>query len=220
MTVLNGPPPISAGEGGDEVVAFGGLQIGVHPDVLAPRPWTVAQSRWAARLAGDLPDGPVLELYAGGGQIGLEVARLTGRPVVQVEASAVACQLAYRNAVRNGLDRLVTIRQTRVGTPFRRRPFALVLADPPYVPLAEVDRYPEDPRRAIDGGPDGLDHLRHLVRALPRYLTPTTPVLVQVRGAHQAQELGALLRRQGSPLLLAEVHAHGPDRAVARLAPR
>ena len=41
--------------------------------------------------------------------------------------------------------------------------FAVVIADPPWVSTADVERYPEDPVTAIDGGADGLD----LVRLVP-----------------------------------------------------
>src|SRR5690606_28573445 len=124
MTLLSEPSP--AAEDADRV-RFGGLDVEVHPDVLVPRPWTVAQARWGAQLAHGLAAGPVLELYAGGGQIGLELARLTGRHLVQVDASGAACQLAWRNAARNHLDHLVIVRHMRVGTPLRRaRGFALV----------------------------------------------------------------------------------------------
>jgi release factor glutamine methyltransferase len=219
MTLLRGSP--SPEDATTDLVRFGGLQVELDPDVLEPRPWTVAQARWGARLAEARPDGPALELYAGGGQIGLELARLTGRPVVQVEASAAACHVAWRNAQRNGLDHLVTVRNMRVGTPLReRRRFAVVLADPPYVPGDDVARYPDDPRAAIDGGPDGLDEVRQLIRALPRYLAADTPVLLQLRGAGQVDELQQLLAKQRAPLRVVEVRSHGPDRAVARLRPR
>jgi release factor glutamine methyltransferase len=197
---------------------FGGLVIERSDEVLAPRPWTAAQSRWAARRASRLDEGPALELYAGGGQIGLEFVRLTGRPLVQVEASAAACRLARRNADRNGLGHLVTIRHTRVGSPLG--PFALVLADPPYVPSSETTQFPDDPLLAIDGGDDGTAQIRDLVRALPRYLAPTTPVLIQVHGPAQARQLPQLLSDGEVPLRVDEIRAHGPHRAVVLLETR
>ena len=52
-------------------VEFGGLQITFDSRLLSPRPWTQAQSRWAASLLPNLPPGDVLELCSGAGQIGL-----------------------------------------------------------------------------------------------------------------------------------------------------
>ena len=53
---------------------FGGLAIAYDARVLSPRTWTLHQSLWALELLEQLPDGPILELCAGAGQIGLAVA--------------------------------------------------------------------------------------------------------------------------------------------------
>ncbi|MEN3273049.1 MAG: hypothetical protein V7636_1810, partial [Actinomycetota bacterium] len=61
------------------ITSFGGLEIAFDDGVLTPRPWTIEQSQWAIELLHALPDGPVLELCCGAGQIGLVVAHATGR---------------------------------------------------------------------------------------------------------------------------------------------
>ncbi len=50
-----------------EVARFGGLDIHWDRRVLQPRAWTEAQSRWAAVVAAQCPDGPILELFCGAG---------------------------------------------------------------------------------------------------------------------------------------------------------
>ena len=93
--------------------------------------------RGKAILAG-LPDGPVLELCAGAGQIGLVVAAETGRDLVQVDTGEVACGYARRNAATAGLRTDVRCQDLRVALAPGER-FPLVLADPPYAtPVAEV----------------------------------------------------------------------------------
>src|SRR5690606_34915582 len=72
------PPPTRS-------VVIGGLTIAYDDRVLEPRPWTVLQSRWAAELARDVPPGPILELFAGVGHIGLVAATACGRELVQVD---------------------------------------------------------------------------------------------------------------------------------------
>ena len=66
-------------------VDFGGLRIEYDARVLAPRAWTAAQSRWAAELIRTAPPGPVLELCAGAGHIGLLAVTLAPRPLVCVD---------------------------------------------------------------------------------------------------------------------------------------
>ena len=57
-------------------MTFGDLEIAYDDRVLTPRPWTALQSEWAAELLESAPAGPVLELCAGAGQIGLLAVRL------------------------------------------------------------------------------------------------------------------------------------------------
>ena len=83
---------------------FGPLVVRYDERVLTPRPWTLMQSLWAAELAAQATAGPILELCAGAGQIGLAAAALTGRALVQVEADPVAADYARTNAAAAGRD--------------------------------------------------------------------------------------------------------------------
>ena len=49
-----------------EEMDFGGLRIAYDSRVLEPRPWTAAQSEWAAEILQAAPGGDVLELCSGG----------------------------------------------------------------------------------------------------------------------------------------------------------
>src|SRR4051794_4430004 len=92
-------------------LAFGPLTITWHEGVLRPRPWTEAQSGWAAELAADLPEGPVLELCSGAGHIGLLAAHLALRPIVCVDLNPQACLLTRHNADAAGIGVLVEVRE-------------------------------------------------------------------------------------------------------------
>ena len=51
-----------------------------------------------------------------------------------------------------------------------------VISNPPYVPSGQVDRLPLDvrrePRLSLDGGPEGMSVLAHLLAEAPRVLRP------------------------------------------------
>src|SRR5438445_290475 len=100
----------SAGKSAMETVEFGPVTVAFDDDVLRPRPWTVAQSEWAAELSPVLPPGAILELGCGAGHIGLVAAVVTGRSLVQVDRSPAACAWAERNAERAGLANRVDVR--------------------------------------------------------------------------------------------------------------
>src|SRR4051794_36766883 len=69
----------TTGTAAEECVEFGPIMVRFDGRVLRPRPWTLAQSRWAAEAARTAPPGPILELCAGVGQIGLAAVVFTGR---------------------------------------------------------------------------------------------------------------------------------------------
>ena len=200
-----------------QIVHFGTVDIRFDDRVLAPRPWTIAQSEWAAALSPSLPAGPILELGCGAGHIGLAAAALTGRRLVQVDMSEVACEWARQNAQHVGLGDAVTVRCADVQdalAPDER--FPLVLVDPPYVPSDEVARFPEDPVLAIDGGEDGLCVMRAFLRAAADHAMEGGAVLCQTRGVAQARRAAALA---AAWLSLVEVRSFADDRAVALLTP-
>lgn len=176
-----------------ESMAFGSLTIHFDDRVLRPRPWTVDQSRWAAEILIDgAPDEPVLELCSGAGQIGLLTIALAPRPLVCVDLNPVACELTRRNADAAGLGHLVDVRHGRIDevlTPSDS--FALVVADPPWVPRAETGRFPDDPLLAIDGGDDGLDVAWACVAAAAGHLVPGGSALLQLGTTAQAEAIDA-----------------------------
>lgn len=175
-------------------MTYGDLRIAFDERVLTPRPWTTLQAEWAAGLLGEAPPGPVLELGSGAGQIGLLTISRAARPLVCVDDSAVACSYLRRNANTAGLADLVDVRQRDVATAVTTEErFALVLADPPWVPSGQVSRYPEDPLAAIDGGPDGLDVARAWLRVATDHLLPGGSILVQLGTLAQAEVLGSEL---------------------------
>jgi methylase of polypeptide subunit release factors len=173
----------------ERTCAFGTLTITYDERVLAPRPWTLLQSEWAAELSPELPAGPILELCAGAGHIGLAAATATGRRLIQVECDPVAAAFAARNARAAGVREYELRVAPMESGVFCGETFPLVLADPPYLPSDDITRFPDDPRRAIDGGADGLTYIRQCVRVAAMHLAPTGVMLLQVRGQRQAEQL-------------------------------
>jgi methylase of polypeptide subunit release factors len=167
---------------------FGPIEVAYDDSVLAPRQWTLEQSRWAGALLRDLPEGRVLELCAGAGQIGLVVAVETGRALVQVDLDPRACTHARTNAARAGVTTDVRCGDLQAALAADER-FPLVLADPPYVPSDDVGALPGDPRVAIDGGADGLDIARTCIGVAAGHLLDRGLILLQLASAEQADDL-------------------------------
>lgn len=199
-----------------EVMTFGGLEIAFDDRVLRPRPWTTAQSWWAASLLPTLVEGDVLELCCGAGHIGLLAVAESNRRLVCVDVNPVAADYARRNADAAGLDGRVTVREGLIVdavSPGER--FALVIADPPWVPHDDTQRFPEDPLIAIDGGADGLHIARDCVATIESYLAPGGTALLQLGNSAQVDAVVAML--DGGDLVPGEVREYGDCGVLVRI---
>jgi methylase of polypeptide subunit release factors len=162
-------------------IEIGEVAFAYDERVLAPRPWTSAQSAWARDLLDEAPDGPVLELCCGAGHIGLLTLLGNTRSLVMVDASEPACQFALTNARNAGLADRVEVRLGQLETCIgQEETFPLVIADPPWVPSNDVDQFPEDPVSAIDGGDDGLGPTRACLAVIGRVLPDAGRSVLQV----------------------------------------
>lgn len=189
-----------------ETITFGELRIAFDNRVLRPRPWTAAQSRWAAELLREAPHGPVLELCCGAGHIGLLAVLRSDRRLVCVDADPVACAYALDNAIHAGRRQLVDVRLGRMDEvldPDER--FPVVIADPPWVRRQETGRFPEDPLLAIDGGSDGLEVARSCLAVIAGHLASGGSAVLQVGTRAQAEIVRAELPDHSDELSLTEV---------------
>ena len=120
-----------------------------------------------------------------------------------MDASSDALRIARANAIAHGLaDRIRFVGGNgfgALGEPASG--FDLIVSNPPYIPLAEIEGLARevrdhDPRRALDGGPDGLDAYRRIAAGAPGHLAPGGHVLVEI-GAGQEEAVTGIFRGQG-----------------------
>jgi release factor glutamine methyltransferase len=150
-------------------VLFCGERVAVHPGVYVPRWQTEPLVRFAVEHLP--PKGVAVDLCTGAGAVAVVLAR--HRPSARVLATDIDLS-AVRCALANGVD----VRQGDVadGLPAWTEGRAdVVTAVTPYVPTPALRLLPRDvrvhePRRALDGGPDGTVVLRRVVDAAARLL--------------------------------------------------
>lgn len=163
-------------------VTFCGLEIRVDPGVYVPR-W---QSEPLARRAVEcLPaTGVAIDLCTGSGAIARTLT--TNRPGARVVASevddrAVAC------AALNGVE-------VYRGDLFAPLPTGLegrvdvIVGVVPYVPTTELpllqrDTFTFESTLSYDGGPDGTDILRRVLRECPRFIRRGGALLLELGGS-------------------------------------
>jgi release factor glutamine methyltransferase len=166
----------------------------------------------------DDAQGFALDLACGIGAAGICVAR--ARPGLQLDLADVseeAIELARENAERliPGRARCFAGDLFAPLPPERRGRYALVTANPPWVP--DGTPLPEEvinhePRVSFFGGPDGLDVVRRLVGELPGWLR-SGGAYAQECDPSQVAKMAALLERGG----LRDVRAHRDPAGVERV---
>jgi release factor glutamine methyltransferase len=174
-------------------VMFAGGRLAVAPGVYVPRPHTAELAR---RAVSRLPmNGLAVDLCTGCGAVAAHLAAAVPTATVvgvDVDERAAAC------ARGNGVRVVVADLAGAFGGASRAD---LVTAVPPYVPTAELARLAGDviryePRRALDGGADGLDLVRRIVDAGARLLRAGGWLFVEL-GGDQDSLLAPTLARAG-----------------------
>jgi release factor glutamine methyltransferase len=182
---------------------FRGLRIRVTADVLVPRPETELLVEWALDSLPARSRGRRLAVDLGTGSGAIACALAYARPdiaVIAVDVSEAAARVARDNVRDLGLADRVWVAVADVGTAFRPLQADLVVANPPYLTGATLAALPpeirdHEPRRALDGGPDGLDLVRRIVRAAPAMVGPGGRLWLEVGGEDQAAAVKRLLAR-------------------------
>ena len=205
---------------------FYGLEFKVTPDVLIPRPETEQVVESALKLARYEPQRArlrIADIGTGSGAIAVSLAKALPRAEVSAtDISRAALGVAAENARRHGVERRIAFRAGHLLTPLHDY-VDLIVANLPYVTTADWSRLePElrehEPRLALDGGSDGLDLIRDLLRQAPRYLRPGGHVLLEI-GEGQVEPLAAFIRDALPPRTLwnAETDFAGIPRVLSVL---
>ena len=171
----------------------------VDPRVLIPRPETELLCEWALEILEDVSSPRILDLCCGSGCIGLSLkAERPDASVTLSDLSRDALNVSAVNAVRLSAD--VVIRQSDLLDDLRGSQFDLVISNPPYIPSgACASLQPEvmrEPLIALDGGPDGCDLYRRIIRDAGSVLVPGGRLLMEL-GIHESETIASLLTEHG-----------------------
>lgn len=173
--------------------AFAGLRVAVGPGVFVPRRRTEHLVRQAISLIRDTVT--VIDLCCGSGAIGLAVDRYAECEVdlwsADLDPAAVAC--ARRNLPP---DRVLLGDLFEPLPGLLRGKVDLLLVNAPYVPTAAIGAMPpeardHEPHVTLDGGADGLDVHRRVVRVARDWLVPGGALIVET-GRTQAPVVARL----------------------------
>jgi release factor glutamine methyltransferase len=174
---------------------FYGRDFRVDRRVLIPRPESELLVEEAIRL-GQKGADLFADVGTGSGAIAVSVAASLPRArVFACDVSRDALDVAAGNAHRHGVAGRVTLLQGDLLAPLPG-PVDVIIANLPYVrraQLAGVNTHGYEPQIALDGGDDGLDHIRRLSGQAGGKLNPGGSLLLEV-GQGQDGDVASLVR--------------------------
>jgi release factor glutamine methyltransferase len=182
---------------------FWKIMLSVNPDVLTPRPDT--ESILDVVLPA-FPEGmhfSLLDLGVGSGAIMLAIlAERPGAKALGIDTSSEALAVARENAANLGMGERAAFLRGDWTAGLGEATFDVVVSNPPYIPTADIETLdPEvrdhEPRLALDGGEDGLDHYRLLAPEILRVLKPGGLFAVEI-GHDQSVAVEGLFKAAGA----------------------
>jgi len=188
---------------------FWSIDFKVDPRVLIPRPETELLVEQSLLILSKTPfkrTPSVLELGTGSGAIAIALAKeMKDIFLVATDISRDALVLAKENAKSAEVQNQIEFVNGDLFAPFRffreRRPFDLILSNPPYINRSEIQGLPKEvkdyePISALDGGEDGLEFYRSVTSQAPFYLRKGGWLLLEV-GQGQGSKVSDMIEKGG-----------------------
>ncbi len=171
-----------------------GLPFYVDERVIVPRSFIgeLLESHFSGDSdeAASLIDDPagvenVLDLCTGSGCLAILASRnFPNAHIDAVDISKDALDVAARNVADYGLEDRIALHRGDLFKPIGEARYDLIISNPPYVDAPGMARLPREcraePKLAFDGGADGLDLVRRVLKEAGRHLTSGGGLLCEI----------------------------------------
>ncbi len=194
---------------------FMGLKFKVTPDVLIPRQDTEILVEEVMRF---LHDGMrILDMCTGSGCILLSLLRYSN------ECEGIGCDISEKAlAVAEENARLLDLAADFVQSDLFENvdgKFEIIVSNPPYIPAKMIPELMEevrehDPLTALDGGGDGLDFYRKIIKEAEKYLYSGGMLFFEI-GYDQAEAVSGYMKEAGYQDITVCKDLSGLDRVVS-----
>lgn len=174
---------------------LGELRFFVDERVIIPRSYflELLPEQIPHWLPANKPVKRVVDICTGSGCLAVLLAhQFPEAKVDAIELSPEALTVAKFNIAEHGLLKRIKLHRSDVFDVVPRVKYDVILSNPPYVPTRELRGLPaefkNEPLMALDGGSDGLDIIRKILRQSRDRLQPHGIVVLEVGGLRAAMD--------------------------------
>jgi ribosomal protein L3 glutamine methyltransferase len=135
----------------------------------------------------------VLDLCTGSGCLAVLAARRFPQARIDaVDVSKDALDVAARNIADYGFEERIKLHRGDLFGPIGEARYDLIISNPPYVDAEGMAELPREcraePKLALDGGADGLDVVRRILKEARGHLTSQGGLLCEIGGGRELLE--------------------------------
>ncbi len=202
---------------------FFGLDLIVNENVLIPRPETEMAVETVIGLVAEFAlntdeSCKILDLCTGSGNIAISLTKnVTNCKIVASDISEAALDVARQNASLNAVSDRVEFVISDLFCDVHGE-FDIIVANPPYIARNEFESLQKEvlmePRIALDGGEDGLDFYRSIVRHAALHLKEGGNIVMEIGFGQSAFIRDIIESREGFRVLDIKKDYNGIDRIV------
>ncbi len=145
----------------------------------------------------DLEEVKLADIGTGSGAIIVSLLKLSDKAIqgIGVDISKKALEVAKENATRHGVGEELQLRLGNLLEPINEG-LDILVSNPPYIPREEIKELQREvqaePITALDGGEDGLDFYREIIKASKDKLKNDGLIAFEI-GIHQSEDIVQLL---------------------------
>ena len=181
-------------------VEFYGLKFDVNKKVLSPRMETEILAEEVIKKIKEHSFNSVLDLCTGSGAIAITIAKFTDCKVVASDISKQALAVAENNARKNNV-KVDFVCSDLFNSLKKTKKYDIIVSNPPYIKTNEIEKLDTevknyDPKLALDGGEDGLEFYRKIIKDGSSKLNKGGFIFFEL-GNGQRKDVQNLLEKEG-----------------------
>lgn len=151
------------------------LNFYVDENVLIPRQDTEILVEEVIKISKRTNSKKILDLCTGSGAIAVSLAKyLNGSEITALDISNAALKIAKKNAISNEVENQITFISSDIFNNLGNEKFDIIVSNPPYIRKDVIKKLnkevQKEPHIALDGGEDGLDFYRKIIKESYQYL--------------------------------------------------